>query len=147
MVFYFAETTISEQRLLLCRWAEWFHDKGQKVHVAVESTQSAQFIDGLLWTFSQGSFVPHGVFSPERQESPMEPVLIVIGENRVPGFDVILCDTSVSVEFLQQFETVVHFILRDDLEKKQDSRVLWQKVRELGINPVHVPYGRQAGMP
>ncbi len=143
MNLYFVETTVAEQRETLCRWTERFYDEKRKVQIIVDSTQAAQFIDQMLWSFSQGSFIPHLIFSPATGSHPMESVLLVIGEHRIAGFDTVLCDAFASLEFMQQFETVVHFILRDDQEKCQESRVLWQKVRDLGLQPVHVPYGRQ----
>ena len=87
--------------------------------------------------------IPHTICGPSEHMPPVEQVLLVIGEHRVAGFDTVICDVSVSLEFMQLFETVVHFILRDDEEKRQESRLLWQKMRDLGLQPVHIPYGRQ----
>jgi hypothetical protein len=33
--------------------------------------------------------------------------------------------------------------MRDDDERRQQSRTLWQKARESGAGPVHVPYANQ----
>lgn len=145
MILYFAETTTGEQRDLLCRWAEYFYDRGERVQIIVDSTPAAQFVDGLLWTFAQGSFVPHAIYRSRDDGPPVEPVLICTEETRVPGFGVVLCDVPVGVEFLRQFEKAVHFILRDDPEKKQESRLMWQAARDSGLGPVHIPYGSGAG--
>ncbi|MCE5334511.1 MAG: DNA polymerase III subunit chi, partial [Desulfobacteraceae bacterium] len=117
MKVYFAETTTEEQRGLLCRWAEHFCNRGQRVQIVVDSTPAAQYLDSLLWTFAQGSFVPHAIHGASPEEPPMEPVLICIGDMRVEGVTVVLCDAPVGFEFLQGFDTAVHFILRDDPEK------------------------------
>ncbi len=145
MTFYFAETNMSEQRVLLCRWAERFYNEKRRAQIVADSTAAAQYIDNLLWTFSQSSFIPHAILSRD-SDNPTEPVIITIGEIRVPSFDIILCDGPVSLDFMMSFETIVHFIFRDDPEKRQESRLLWQKVRDLGVHPVHVPYdsGSQA---
>ncbi|MHC1725437.1 MAG: DNA polymerase III subunit chi [Syntrophobacteraceae bacterium] len=142
MPFYFVETTVAEQRELLCRLTERFYTEKHKVQILVDSTPDAQLLDGLLWAFSQGSFIPHAIWNPE-SELPVEPVLISIGERQFAGFDVVLCDSSASLEFMAKFETAVHFILRDDDGRRQESRLLWQKARGSGLNPVHVPYGQQ----
>ncbi len=145
MVLYFVETPASGQRALLCRHADRLFSEGGRVQIVVDSTSAAQFIDQMLWTFSQSSFVPHAVAGPERGDTPYEPVMIVIGEKRLEGFNALLCDASVSLDFMCRFETAIHFVLLDDAEKKQESRLLWQEARKLGIDPVHVPYVKAVG--
>lgn len=140
MSIYFAETTVAEQRELLCHWTERFYMEKKRVRILVDSLAGAQFIDQLLWTFSQSSFIPHAIFSPG-QTLPAEPVLITPGEFETAGFDVLVCDCPGDLEFMSRFETAVHFILKDDPERTQQSRILWQRARERRLNPVHVPYG------
>lgn len=142
MALYFVETSVSEQRILMCRYADRLFSEGGKVQIVVDSTSAAQLVDQMLWTFSQSSFIPHAVAGPGNSVVPDEPVLIVIGEKRLEGFDALLCDAPVSPEFMCMFETAYHFVLCDDAEKRQESRLMWQKARELGITPVHVPCGR-----
>jgi DNA polymerase-3 subunit chi len=143
MSIYFAETTVAEQSELVCRWTERFYMEKKRVQIVVDSTAAAQFIDQLLWTFSQASFIPHTIFSPGGAP-PDEPVLITPGEFQVAGFGALVCERPAGLEFMTRFETAVHFILRDDAERLQQSRILWQRARESGTNPVHVSYGRQA---
>ena len=143
MSIYFVETTVAEQNELLCRWTERFYMEKKLVQVMVDSMAAAQFIDQLLWTFSQASFIPHVIFS-QGNALPAEPVLITAGEFQAAGFEAVICDCPADLEFMSRFETAVHFILRDDAERRQQSRNLWQKARDSGINPVHVPYGRQS---
>jgi len=139
MDIYFVETTVAEQRELLCRWAERFYMEKKRVRIVVDSMAAGQFIDQLLWTFSQSSFIPHAIFNAGTR-SPSEPVVITPGEFQAEGFEAVICDCPVSLEFMSGFKTAVHFILRDDLERRQQSRVLWQRARDSGFNPVHVPY-------
>ncbi|HIJ68237.1 MAG TPA: DNA polymerase III subunit chi [Deltaproteobacteria bacterium] len=143
MSIYFVETTVAEQNELLCRWTERFYMEKKLVQVMVDSMAAAQFIDQLLWTFSQASFIPHMIFSPGAAP-PAEPVLITAAEFQVVGFGALVCGRPADLEFMTRFETAVHFILRDDTERLQQSRILWQSARDSGINAVHVPYGRQA---
>lgn len=143
MTLYFCETTASERSSLLCRWAERLFAQGRKVLVLVDSTPGAHYIDQMLWTFSQSSFIPHGVVGNEAREAGGEPVLIVFEERAIEGFDALLCDCAASVEFMAGFETAVHFVVRDDEELRGRSRTLWQKARDAGLNTVHVPYGKR----
>jgi len=141
MNIYFVETTVAEQRELLCRWTERFYMEKKRVRIVVDSMAAGQFIDQLLWTFSQSSFVPHIISNPGATP-PSEPVVITPGEFQAEGFDAVICDCPANLEFMSGFNTAVHFILRDDPERRQQSRILWQKARDSGLNPVHVPYGQ-----
>src|SRR5208283_5162845 len=129
MTIYFVETTLAEQRELVCRWTERFYMEKKRVQIVVDSTASAQLMDQLLWRFSQSSFITHMIFNP--------------GEFQVAGFGALVCEGPADLEFMTRFETAVHFILRDDTQRLQQSRILWQRARDSGTNPVHVPYGRQ----
>ena len=143
MSIYFAETTVAEQSELVCRWTERFYMEKKRVQIVVDSTAAAQLIDQLLWTFSQASFIPHMIFSPGGVP-PVEPVLITAAEFQVAGFGALVCGRPADLEFMTRFETAVHFIFKDHTEQLQQSRILWQRARDSGINPVYVPYGRQA---
>jgi DNA polymerase-3 subunit chi len=140
MSIYFVETTVAEQRELLCRWTERFYMEKKRVQIVVDSMYEAQSIDQLLWTFSQASFIPHVIFAPGGMP-PVEPVLITPGEFAVAGFETLICDMPAGLEFMSKFETSVHFIIRDDDERRSRSRSLWQQARDSGANPVHIPYG------
>jgi DNA polymerase-3 subunit chi len=141
MTIYFVETTVAEQRELLCRWTERFYMEKKRVRIVVDSMAAAQFIDQLLWTFSQSSFIPHTIFNSGAAPTS-EPVSITPGEFEAAGFDAVICDCPADLEFMSGFESAVHFILRDDAERRQQSRILWQRARDSGLKPVHVPYGQ-----
>ncbi len=160
MRLYFVETLSEDRRRLLCRWAEYLCEKGIRVRIAVDSTLAAQHLDQLLWTFSEESFVPHR-FMPAselretalrrredtdevreiRADIPdLEPVIISAGE--APPLDAeeaILCDGPVRIEYMEQFAFGVHFIMLNDQEQRQESRLLWQAARERGLQVQHVP--------
>jgi DNA polymerase-3 subunit chi len=140
MDIYFVETTAAEQRGLVCRWTERFYTEKKRVQILVDSMAAAQFVDQLLWTFSQSSFIPHLILGPAGAP-PAEPVVITSGEFQVAGFEAVICDCPAGLEFMSRFETAVHFVIKDDPARTQQSRLLWQRARDSGIRPVHVPYG------
>jgi len=139
-MIYFVETHANEQRQTLCRWVERFHEEGKKVQIVVDSTMAAQHLDQLLWTYSEGSFIPHRIFQVKASDSLIEPVVITIGEVRLEGFDVLVCDAQVHLDFMKQYPVAIHFILRDDEDRKQESRLMWQSARDQGVQLHHVPY-------
>ena len=137
---YFVETKTEEQPVALCRWVERFYEEGRRVQVCTSSSLAAQHLDHLLWTFAQGSFIPHRIGSSDQSAAPIEPVVITVEEAPVEGATVLVCDGQTGLEFMLSYERVVHFVLLDDPEKRQNSRSLWQKVRDRGIRANHVSY-------
>jgi DNA polymerase III subunit chi len=61
----------------VCRIAEKAMRSHQRIYVNVGSPEAARRLDELLWTFSQGSFIPHRVIGHSSADaSADEPVLI-----------------------------------------------------------------------
>jgi DNA polymerase III subunit chi len=142
---YFVETDVKDQRIDLCRWVERFYEEGKKVQVLTDSTLAAQHLDQLLWTFSQGSFIPHRTVAAKTAGPFKEPVIITIGEIWLENFDVLICDGASDLEFMKNYPLLVHFILLDDPERKQTSRLMWQKARDLGFRLHHLPRSQGPG--
>ena len=147
MQIFFVETLAGEQRALLCRWVEYFYEGGLKVHVVTDSTLAAQHLDELLWTFSQGSFVPHRIVSSAQSEPIEEPVVITTVETSMDGFDVLVFDGALKPDLLDRYSLAVHFVLRDDAEKLQESRLVWQAARDRGLGTRHVPHSSNTKFP
>jgi len=73
--FYILPDQTPDGRLLLaCRLAEKAYTLGHRVYIHAESKAQGQRLDDLLWTFRQGSFVPHALYPDAGSEPP--PVLI-----------------------------------------------------------------------
>ncbi len=140
---YFVQTTAAEQKEFLCRWVDRFFSERKRVRILVDSMAAAQLIDRLLWTFSQQSFIPHAIFNPQAAEQSDEPVMITPGRFRAAPFDALVCDCETEPEYMSQFDTAVHFILDDEVERKNQSRLLWRKARDLGLDTIHVPYEKK----
>ncbi len=137
---YFVETTSNKQRLVLCRLVEFFYEGRRKVQVVVDSSCGARNLDQLLWTFSEESFVPHRVLPSKTVQWTGEPVVITVGNLPVEGFDHLVCDSSVNLEFIKRYRVAVHFVLKDDADRKQESRLLWLACGEQGVGRLHIPH-------
>lgn len=81
--FYVLETADAEARLhFACRLAEKVYRLGQRVHLHAGSQAEAVRLDELLWTFRQGSFVPHELAA--EGTTPGSPVTIGHGGSEPP---------------------------------------------------------------
>lgn len=90
---------------LLCKVVEKAYRQGMKVYVHTPSPRRARFFDELLWTFRQGSFVPHEICDGSGQgQAPVR-----IGSGGVQRGDAsLLCNLSPEVPpTLDGFERLV----------------------------------------
>jgi DNA polymerase-3 subunit chi len=75
--FYILKSDSDDARLkLACRIAEKAMQLDHHVYIHAESPAQGKQLDELLWTFSQGSFVPHRLLEQPCRETLSEPVLI-----------------------------------------------------------------------
>ncbi len=60
--FYLKEQCTGQQYLVMaCKVAAKAWHSGYQVFVLSNDTEQSRRIDDLLWTFNQGSFIPHAV--------------------------------------------------------------------------------------
>lgn len=89
--FYLLESADPRARLLFaCRLAEKAWHLGNRVHARAGDTEAARELDDLLWTFRQGSFVPHAVLPVPAEDTP--PVTIGNGsdDSAAPPADLLI---------------------------------------------------------
>jgi len=67
----------SSRQHFACRLAEKAYRQQNTVHIQVPNDQLAQRLDELLWTFRDGSFLPHGIVESRRQEANAAVTIVV----------------------------------------------------------------------
>jgi DNA polymerase-3 subunit chi len=132
--FYVLEESSATGRLkLACRLAEKAYLAGQVALVWHTDAQELQAFDDLLWTFMDGSFVPHEMLSPAAAvaESP-----VMLSAGRAPPFTVdIIINLAPDVPTcLPQTRRVAEIIDGDD-SRRRAGRARFKTYRDLGIQP------------
>ena len=120
--FYVLNTSgESSRQHFACRLAEKAYRLNNSVHIQVADQQSATQIDELLWTFRDGSFVPHEILqiSADKSEAP-----VTIGSDALPGTD---CDLLINLsdsiaESSAAFVRVAEIVTSDDESKKRSRQ-------------------------
>src|SRR5690606_41119987 len=75
--FYITQDNGADARLkLACTLCDEAMQRDQHVFVNVTSERDARQLDELLWTFIQGSFIPHCVVERPIPDVPREPAII-----------------------------------------------------------------------
>ena len=100
------------------------------MHIHVGSRDDAQRLDELLWTFRDGSFVPHDLVGKSASDR-QSPVTIGYETDQHEQKDLLinLCDEI--PPFIEAFPRVAELVTSDD-ECKQLSRKRFAEYRDLG---------------
>lgn len=119
--FYILSTDSDRARLhFTCRIADKAMRSGRHIVINSTSEHESRQLDELLWTFSQGSFVPHRVVGTGETGPAREPVVIASG--REPGgeqWNVLINLAAEVPDFFSRYERVVELVDADQLRRKQ----------------------------
>lgn len=129
--FYITDDAAPAARLrLACRLAEKAYASGQRVFVSAADAAEAAQLDELLWTFADGSFVPHSVL---RESSPAMDDPVLLGTSSAPeaGLDVVL-NLARDVPACAARASRVIEIIDGDAARRAAGRVRFKAYREMG---------------
>lgn len=127
--YVLSQTGEQARRQFACRLAEKAYKLENTVHIIAGDRATAERVDELLWTFRDGSFVPHHVVgAPGELESP---VTIGFAEDSVEPRDLLinLCDDIPPIA--ESFPRVAELVTSDQ-ECKQKSRARFVAYRDQG---------------
>jgi DNA polymerase-3 subunit chi len=102
---------------IACKLSEKAYGRGNRVYIHTESTQQAQHIDELLWTFRDGSFVPHEQYQADASSDC--PVQIGCAESPDTECDVLINLTSEVPLFFSRFLRVAELVGAETTAKTQ----------------------------
>ena len=120
----------SAHEAVSCRLVEKVYKLGMNVYIHTDSEQLSQELDDLLWTFRQGSFIPHAQHGAEAAvESP-----VVVGHCPEPGtehHDVLINFAQEVPAFFGRFERVAELVDQQP-DYLQQARARYTFYRERG---------------
>jgi len=122
----------ASRHLFACRLAEKAYRLQHTVHLCTADRQQARQLDELLWTFRDGSFVPHEILG-DSPESTGAPVTIGSGADDVRGLsgDLLINLTDELPELASSFPRVAE-IVTSDKDCRQKSRKRFAGYRTQG---------------
>ncbi len=133
--FYILADGADGDRLdLTCRLAERIHAKDHRMLIHCPDVESARRLDRLLWTFRDGSFLPHGLVG---ETNPAFTPIIISTNGEPAAEDQVLINLSPIVpEFFARFERLCE-PLDHDPAVRQAGRARWKYYRDCGYNVQH----------
>jgi DNA polymerase-3 subunit chi len=134
--FYILPNDSSEERLrLACRIADKALQQGQQVLINAESAAESARLDDLLWTFSQGSFIPHRQIQAATSAKVVEPVLIGCGIAPAGQEPQVLINLAGTVpEFFSRYQRVAELVDGNE-QRRVQGRERFRFYRDNGCEP------------
>jgi DNA polymerase-3 subunit chi len=133
--FYLLGAADSRTRLVTaCRLAEKACDQGLRVAVRTAGPAQTAELDELMWTFSDRSFVPHGVWPSEPDFAAATPVLIASGALPESHRDVLINLGDDLPSEADHYARVCEVVAGDE-DAKRKARIRWRGYRDAGLEP------------
>lgn len=108
------------------------YETGKKIKLKVGTAERGEFINSLLWTFDDESFLPHG--TKKDGYSERQPIYISADDDNPNGADFLfLTDGAmVNIEDLSKFERVFNIFDGNAEDSLKSAREYWKKVKDSG---------------
>jgi len=119
-----------DRNAFACRLAEKAYRLANTVHIHVDSRESAERLDELLWTFRDGSFVPHELRLDDG-DARLSPVTIGYGDSAVPARDLLINLSGTIPAGAASFPRVAELV-SSDADARQESRRRFASYRDQG---------------
>jgi len=129
VTFYLLENHPLSPEQFACRLIDKAWRNGLPMHIHTADEHSCQYMDQLLWSWRECSFLPHGTISDPHQQYP-----ITLGFSQ-PALEQkrLLINLSSQVpDFFRDFARVCEVVVED---QKAISRAKFRAYRQAGTEP------------
>ncbi|WP_127478029.1 DNA polymerase III subunit chi [Sulfurivermis fontis] len=121
----------ADGRVIACRVAEKAWLTGHRVYIHTADEREAERLDELLWTFRQGSFVPHQKLEAGIPADTLTPIHIGWG-GEPEVHDEVLINLAAEVPlFFSRFQRVAEIVPADE-QARQQGRARYKFYRDRG---------------
>jgi DNA polymerase-3 subunit chi len=131
--FYLLNEDTQDKSGFACRLTQKAFKQGYQIYIYSDDQSQISKLDNLLWTFAQGSFLPHRINNEVADKTESLPEPIVIGSTTPPDFihDVLINLSDTSPDFFSRFERVAEIVSSSESEKIS-ARKRYQYYRDRG---------------
>jgi DNA polymerase-3 subunit chi len=131
--FYILDATEPAKRLgFACRLTEKAYGLEHRVYAHMATAQDAEKLDEMLWTFRQGSFVPHQLLTEATEKRA--PVSIGTADSCETTGDLLINLADSAPAFITEFQRVAEIVGGDE-QSRQAGRERFKQYRDMGIEP------------
>lgn len=114
---------------VLPKLLEKAYQTGQKIVVKIGNDARVEFINSLLWTYNDQSFLPHG--SKKDGNGDIQPIWLTADDDNPNGATLLfLADgAEVSLESVAQFDRIFNIFDGNNPDAVQKSRIFWKTLK------------------
>lgn len=113
-----------------CRLAEKAYAQGHRLYIHLENEDQLRDMDDLLWTFRQGSFLPHARYPDDTGSAP-----ILLGHGEPPADTELLLNLGREAPaFYPRFKRILE-VVDSDVQQIADGRARFRYYRQQGEAP------------
>lgn len=129
--FYVLNSQRANARLdFICRLTEKVYKQGHRILLHTDDDRQAGIINDLLWTWQQGSFIPHEIQTDEI--TPDCPIVISHQHDLKTDLQDVLINVAAEVPlFFSQFERVTEIVDQDE-QTRQSARQRYRFYQDRG---------------
>jgi DNA polymerase III subunit chi len=132
--FYVIDDAGGNARLsLACKLAEKAYLATQSVLIWHTEPAELKALDEMLWTFRDGSFVPHDIVSTDTAAREA-PILLSAGPIPAGDLDLIINLAAGVPDFVAQSKRIIEIIDGDE-GRRRAGRARWEAYRKRGVQP------------
>lgn len=125
---------------VLPKLVEKAYDTGKNIKIKIGNEERIEFINSLLWTFSDTSFIPHG--SKKDGFADLQPIWLTSNNDNPNNASILfLVDgANAGVDEVTSFERVINIFDGNDPSSLEKARNFW---KELKSNNIETFYWQQ----
>jgi len=131
--YLLGQANTTEKFKFACRLAHKAYARGLTVYMQTGAEDQSRYLDKLLWTFSQESFVPH-TLREGQTDWRQYPVQIGPREGGSDQVDLLITLQSAVPDDYHNYRRVADLIT-DDAHEKQAGRARYRVYRDNGLEP------------
>ena len=108
-------------------------DRGWRVVVQGGSEERIEALDAHLWTYLEGSFLPHGTW--READAAQQPILLTVNDENPNGATVrFLVDGAPVPANAASYERIVLIFNGDDPDAVEIARARWKEAKQQGFD-------------
>ncbi len=102
--------------------------------VRIGNSERIEFLNSLLWTYDEQSFLPHG--SKKDGAAEMQPIWLTSENDNPNGADFLfLTDgAEANIEEVQQYERVLNIFDGNSTESVEKARIFWKELKQQSVD-------------
>lgn len=128
--FYHLQRTPLEQ--VLPKLCEKAYASGKRIKILLGTAERVEFVNSLLWTYNEESFLPHG--SKKDGFAEEQPIFISASEENENNAELLILADGAQplIEVLQKYERILNIFDGNDETALNNARCYWKDIKAIG---------------